>query len=73
MTYKMSFQPAVLSEKEILLAKVLKLRQPVRGRTEPLVAVEWYETLRDVAQVFFPVGSDAWYEFMNEAGYFTGN
>ena len=56
-----------------LLAKVLRSKHPIRGTTDPLVAVEWFETVRDVAQVFFPVGSDEWYEFMGEAGYFESN
>lgn len=70
----MSFFPEELPEKERLLAEVLRTRLPRRGQTEPLVAIEWYNTVRDVAQVFFPVGSDGWYAFMSKAGYFeSGN
>jgi hypothetical protein len=69
----MSFFPKLCTEKELELARVFLSIRPVRGKTEPLVAVEWYETLRRVAEVFHPMGSEAWYEFMTEAGYFSGN
>jgi hypothetical protein len=70
---KMSFFPKICSEKELELARVFRSIRPIRGQTEPLVAVEWYETLRKVAEVFHKMGTDGWYEFMGEAGYFSGN
>jgi hypothetical protein len=34
-----------------------------------MVALEWYAIVRDIAQCFFPVTSDEWYEFVTECGY----
>ena len=60
--------PSLLSPKETLLAEVLRSRKPGEF-TDPLVGLAWYQNVRDIAQVFFPVASDEWYEFVKVAGY----
>jgi hypothetical protein len=61
--------PTLLSDKEILLAKVLREHHPNQW-TDPQVGVEWYDIVRSIAQELFPKSSDEWYQFVELAGYF---
>jgi len=61
-----------IPDRELDIARAIRAHRPVRNDTDPLVAVEWFDLLRDIAQVLYPIGSDGWHQFMDEAGYFAG-
>jgi hypothetical protein len=62
-------QRTIINREQVgLLAKVMRARKPTKA-TETMVALEWYAIVRDIAQCFFPVTSDEWYEFVTECGY----
>lgn len=62
-----------LSREQLRIANALAARRPSNERTTSAaawVAVEWYETVRDVADAIADRGSLVWTLFVAHAGYY---